>query len=354
MTIDRINPYLIYQCITGSHAYGTNDEHSDVDIRGIFKLPNSHFLNLNSPPEQVNDTDSDTTYYELKKFFKLAADCNPNIIELLWIPEQHIQFCNDEMKEIIQNRSLFISKKACHTFSGYAYAQIKRAKGRNKWVHNPKPKRKPVKEQFCWYIPRIDFLVSSCLPARPVPVYGSDLNLDNCHVAKVEHSQNLYRLYDYGSHAKGVFRNQNLVTESIPISEEKEKFIGYLIYNQTQYEREISEHKNYWEWHQNRNEKRWINQEKGIIDYDAKNMMHCFRLLLSGKNIAKYHEPIIKFSDDDLQFLLDIKAGKFEYDYLIAKSEELIADLRIVFDESDIPKKVNYNKINELYQKIQG
>jgi len=40
MTIKEIRPYLIYEIIAGSKAYGLDLPTSDTDIRGIYMLPN--------------------------------------------------------------------------------------------------------------------------------------------------------------------------------------------------------------------------------------------------------------------------------------------------------------------------
>ena len=42
----EIEDYLLYSCISGSHAYGTATENSDVDTRGLFYLPESYTFGL--------------------------------------------------------------------------------------------------------------------------------------------------------------------------------------------------------------------------------------------------------------------------------------------------------------------
>ena len=84
---------IIFECISGSRAYGTNLPKSDTDIRGVFVLPEKDFYSLNYIP-QVADTTNDTVYYELKRFIELLADNNPNILELLNAPEDCILHSN--------------------------------------------------------------------------------------------------------------------------------------------------------------------------------------------------------------------------------------------------------------------
>ena len=121
MDLDDIQHYIIFKGISGSHSYGTATSESDVDIRGIFRLPIEHMLSLFNPINQVSDKKSDIQFYELKRYFELAMNANPNIIELLWTPEDCVQYESEVWKKFQENRDLFISLKAYHSFSGYAY-----------------------------------------------------------------------------------------------------------------------------------------------------------------------------------------------------------------------------------------
>jgi len=126
--------YCIFRCRAGSHAYGTSLPTSDVDTRGVFIAPPSHVLSCVHKIEQVEDKVTDTVIFELKKFMNLAANCNPNIIELLYTDERNILFMHDAFRRIRKYAHLFLSKKAKHTFSGYAMSQLHRIKGHNKWI----------------------------------------------------------------------------------------------------------------------------------------------------------------------------------------------------------------------------
>lgn len=361
MNLKDIEQYKIFEVIGGSISYGTNTSDSDVDLRGIFALPPRMHLSMLPIDQQVNDDTNDTTFYELKRYFQLASECNPNIIELLWTPSDCLRKVTPIMQKILDNRDLFISKKAYHTFSGYAHSQIKRAKGQNKWINNPQPKEPPDKLGDCWIIPISQYSFSGIIgqssestrmPFRPFAMSG--INLDEYNCAKMEHMENTYRLYWYGSDAKGVFRgpNQELIVESIPKEDEWKKFAGLLIYNEQEYNAAYKDWVNYHDWLKNRNEARYRLQEAGEIDYDAKNVMHCMRLLWSGENILKNGCPIVRFEGEQRQILLDIRNGKFAYEDVIAMVEAKKADLDILKDISKIPDKVNIKKIDNLYQNI--
>ena len=117
----------------GSHAYGTNVEGSDVDIRGI-ALNSKREILLGKDFEQVVDTPTDTTIYSFHKILQLLANCNPNVIEMLGTRPDHRLFVSEIGQELIDNRHMFLSKRAIYTFGGYANAQLRRLQ--NKAMHN--------------------------------------------------------------------------------------------------------------------------------------------------------------------------------------------------------------------------
>lgn len=124
---------LILKCVAGSHLYGLNTPSSDMDIRGIYLESIEDALNINGRQNgEIADDSQDEKYYSLGKFLKLASECNPNIIELLYLPDDAILYKSPIYDKLIEHRDWFMSKKAMHTFKGYAYAQIQRAKGLNK------------------------------------------------------------------------------------------------------------------------------------------------------------------------------------------------------------------------------
>ena len=125
----------IFRCKSGSHAYGTNTPASDIDERGVFIAPPKFSLGCLFNVEQVQISGEDTEIYELAKFVRLATDCNPNIIELLYTDNENIISIDQAWQRMVEHRHLFLSKKAKHTFSGYAMAQMKRIKGHNKWIN---------------------------------------------------------------------------------------------------------------------------------------------------------------------------------------------------------------------------
>ena len=352
---------IVFECVSGSHLYNLNTPKSDVDIRGIYVNPTEEYLGLSEPSGQISDEKNDTTYYSLKRFFELAQTANPNIIELLWVPENCFKIKTPLMQKMMDNRDLFITKKCFHTHSGYAYAQIKKAQGSNKKVHNPMPEEMPKKEDFCWVILRkhmnYDWLADDApsAPCRPLSLKESNIDLSKCHVAAVEHTDHIYRLYIYDDmpNCKGVFRGDDmLVCESIPKQDEFLRFIGLLIYNQEGHQKALKDWHSYWDWVQNRNNERWIDQEKGLLNYDQKNMMHCLRLLISGEHILTHGCPIVRFEGEQRDYLMKIRAGEFKYEELMAEVERRMVVLEELYKTSTIPHSANMKKIEALYREL--
>jgi len=340
---------LIFEVISGSHSYGLQSAESDTDLRGVYVIPANERISLSETVEEIGDEKQNEKYFELKKFFLLASQCNPNIIELLWTPEDCIRLCTPAMEKIIANRNKFLSLKAYDTFSGYAYSQIKKASGQNKMVRNPQPKKAPVKTDSCWFIPP-DTIAE--YPCRPVPLTKADINLGRCHAAALEHAPFVYRLYDYGPKAKGVFRGDMLVCESIPLEDESSRFCGLLIYNHQEYDKALKDWHRYHDWKKNRNESRWKDQEGEEFQYDRKNMMHCVRLLISGKTILRDGYPLVRCEGSTRQYLLDIRAGKFSYEQIMADVEKRMALLEKLRGKSKLPSEPDMKSINRLFMEI--
>lgn len=120
---------------TGSHMYGTNLPNSDEDKMGVFIADEDYYLGLKTVEEvdfSVQEKDErgkntkdalDYKLYEFKKYIKLACDCNPNIIEMLYVNEPNILFINDFGKTLLEHRELFPNQRAYYKFIGYAHSQ---------------------------------------------------------------------------------------------------------------------------------------------------------------------------------------------------------------------------------------
>lgn len=124
-TNEHLGDNICMLAIGGSYAYGMNVETSDVDIRGCALNKKEEILtNMNF--EQYTDSNTDTTIYSFNKLLKLLSNCNPNVIEMLGLKPEHYLYLGEAGKELIENRHMFLSKKAYFSFGGYAYSQLRR------------------------------------------------------------------------------------------------------------------------------------------------------------------------------------------------------------------------------------
>ena len=124
-TNEHLGKNIIMLGVAGSYSYGTNNENSDIDIRGITLNKKSDLIGMTSFEQYVDDN-TDTCIYSFNKIINLLLNCNPNTIELLGLKEEHYLYLNDIGKELINNKKLFLSKKAIQSFGGYASAQLRR------------------------------------------------------------------------------------------------------------------------------------------------------------------------------------------------------------------------------------
>ncbi len=109
----------------GSYSYGTNNENSDIDVRGV-ALNSKREILTNRNFEQFVDVPTDTTIYAFNKIITLLTSCNPNTIELLGLKPEHYLYVAPIGQELLDQRKLFLSQKAIHSFGGYANQQLRR------------------------------------------------------------------------------------------------------------------------------------------------------------------------------------------------------------------------------------
>ncbi|MCQ2378874.1 MAG: nucleotidyltransferase domain-containing protein [Victivallaceae bacterium] len=336
--------HVIFHARWGSFAFGTATPESDCDSLGVFVLEKWRYLSMLEDVTQVSDARGDNRFYPLRNYLELAAKGNPNVLDSLFLPEDCILKSSRYWQTISGRRDLFVSREAGKSYGEYALAQIRKARGRNKLVRHPQPETAPTPETFCRFLPA----AGNGMPGRPHTLAENGVDLREYRAAAVEYSGELFRLYHYGPGEKGVFRNGNLVCGNIPYDDEKTRFRGFLLFNKNAFEQAKSEHRRYWEWRRSRNERRWQSQETGELDYDAKNLMHTFRLLYSGLNIARCGRPLVRFSGEKLAELLAVRAGKFPYETLIGKVETLTETLFDALKSSDLPETSDREQIDHL------
>lgn len=124
-TDENLGSNMILLTLGGSHAYGTDNANSDVDIRGIAANSRSDIL-LGRDFEQVVERSTDTVIYSLKKIVSLLTSCNPNTIEILGCKPEHYFYLSKIGTSLLENKNMFLSQYAIASFGGYAEQQLRR------------------------------------------------------------------------------------------------------------------------------------------------------------------------------------------------------------------------------------
>lgn len=130
---------VIYRCIVGSRAFGLDSDQSDTDYRGIFLPTADRQWSLYGVPEQLENDATQEHYWELQRFLVLALKANPNVLECLYTPL--VEKTTPLIDELLQMRSIFLSRLVYQTYNGYVMSQFKkmqadlRNQGQVKWKH---------------------------------------------------------------------------------------------------------------------------------------------------------------------------------------------------------------------------
>lgn len=340
MDIDFLkeNNLILLEAVSGSKAYGLDMPESDTDIKGVFILPKKPFYSMQYVPQISNKT-NDIVFYEFGRFMELLAVNNPNILELLNTPEDALIYRHPILERI--DTAQIISKLCENTFGKFAISQIKKAKGLNKKTLNPISKTRKTVLDFCYVnheqgsIPVTEFLAAR------------NLRQEHCGLVNIPNMQDLYGLYAGASHGyKGIIQQKNADDVSLSSIPKGEIQLGLLYFNKNGYSTYCREYREYWDWVENRNEARFQNTQSHGKNYDAKNIMHTFRLLKMAIEIGK--EKKINVRRPDREFLLKIKSGAFEYDTLLQMAKEKQKEMEQVFKVSDLPEKPNLTYLHEV------
>lgn len=393
MTIEELrNSGLIaYEYKRGSHMYHLNTETSDEDFGGVFFCPKKMLLGLRSwYEEQVSDSKSDVVFYEFGRWLELLLKSNPTVLEGLFAPEDCIVGkVHPAVRKILDNRELFLSKECFKTFYGYAVSQISKARGLNKKIVNPVTERKDILD-FCYTfndqgsLPIKKFLVENGLDQKycglvNIPnmsdgdssIYGvyydfaAYFKFENIDWIRDWYNGNsTYKkffpsvseqlstqkriedkeFFHYGGivHPDEIEKSNTVRLSSVP---KGEKPICFMAYNKNGYMRHCRDYKDYKEWEKNRNPVRY---ESNLgHNYDAKNVMHCMRLVRMAKELAQGKGfNVVRTWDRD--YLLDIRNHKFEYEDVMTQLEKEKLEMEEAIKICTLPEKVDFDKVNDL------
>jgi len=287
----------------GSHCYGLNTPTSDLDIKGICIEPLEYHLGFAKNFEQYIEEASkgkpnDLVIYSFKKFSKLAADCNPTIVEILFTSDEDVIFCNEFGQEVRDFRQNFLSSKAKHTFLGFAHSQLKRIKTHRAWLRNP-PSAPPTRKEFG-------------LP-------------ETMGMTKAE---------------LGAFE----ALEKREMVEDLSKEAIRLYTLEKAYKNKKTEWDSYQTWLKQRNPVRAEMEKK--FGFDGKFALHMIRLYRTCKELLETGQLNVK-RVVDREELLSIRNGAWTYERLVEEAEKLEAECDELYKTSTVlPKSPDINKID--------
>ena len=303
----KTNPDLenvIYLVVSGSHAYGTHNENSDIDLRGVTIERSNHIYGLDIF-EQFEDRDSDTVIYGLKKFANLLAKANPNTIELLGVENDCIAYISDSGHRLRENAELFLSKRVAGSFGNYALAQLRRLQ--NALCHDSYSEEKQAQ------------------------------HLQSTLSAQLSHFRSHYASFAEGAIEISI---DNATTElSLDIQLKKypmKDFAGLAS--------ELNSIIKTYDKLNNRNNKK---DEKALY----KHAMHLIRLLMTGTDILT-GKGIITYRQAEHGLLMDIRNGRFTFDEIFKMTDEYQRAFELAARATKLPDEPDMERVNSLLMEL--
>ena len=315
-TNDHLGKNIILIGLGGSHAYGTNVPGSDVDIRGIALNTKEEILGSANFEQVVNEA-TDTTIYSIRKMVSLLTSANPNTIEILGLKPEHYLYLSPIGQELLDNKKLFLSRRAKYSFGGYAFSQLRRLDNK---------------------------------AARTIEQAEREQHILNSITSATYAWPDTYKCFNEGEGIK------LYLDTSEQEDMDKEIFMDIQL---THYP--LRDYKNMWSdmknivsdyakiGHRNQNA-----IERGKL---GKHMMHLVRLYLMCLDILE-KEEINTYRENDIPFLLEIRNGKFldNDSQPLAEFYEMVNEykkrLEYAVENTGLPDKPNYDKINEFLMSV--
>lgn len=314
-TNEHLGKHVILLGLAGSYSYGTNVEGSDIDIRGITLNQKSDIIGL-TQFEQYVDNNTDTVIYAFNKIINLLLSCNPNTIELLGLNSEHYLYLNDIGQLLLDNKKLFLSRRAIQSFGGYADAQLRRlqnALARDRYPQSEKEQHifNSVKNAMHGFNSSYKNFENGSLEIFIDKAVNPELETEIFVNANIKH----YPLRDYASMWNTM---ANVVKDYEKIGKR--------------------------------------NKKKDDLHLN-KHAMHLIRLFMMALDILEKGE-INTYRADEHELLMDIRFGKYQNEDGTYKDSfyDILADfekrLHYASENTDLPEEPDMKKVQELVMTI--
>lgn len=334
----------IFVARSGSHAYGTSLPTSDLDFKGFAVPPKEYFLGFVKKFEQAEQREPyDCTIYDIRKFFNLAADCNPSIIETLFVDEADIISTATAGRYVRCNAEHFLSKKAKHTFSGYAMSQLKRIQRHYAWLKSP-PTHEPTRAEY--NLPEFTLVPADQRGAIEAAVQKkiAEWNID------LEPLDPATRI-EVQDRIERALADIHVTQETMWETAAKAIGVPYNFIEVTKQERAYNNAKTYWNqylnWKAQRNPARAALEEK--FGYDTKHGMHLVRLMRMGYEILS--EGKVRVKRPDAEELLAIRAGAWTYEQMVEYAESMDKKMEEAYANSKLPRAPDRTILDYICQR---
>ena len=353
--LDWLRDQTIFMTLSGSHVYGTSGPSSDIDYKGICIAPREWMFSFMNGEQNFKQADKgwlniDCTVYEFRNFISLAADNNPNIIELLFTDPMDwtgvATPVGGPWDILWNNRDLFLSRNCKARFSGYAISQLKRIHTHRRWLLNP-PTHHPTRSEFdlpdFTVIPIDQLDAAKSQIARQLEAWDMDWE------AIPDEGQRI----DFKNRWTDTLAEMKLHSENIYLAAGRklgfdENFLEHLT-KERAYRSSMGEWKQYQTWLIERNPQRAELEKK--YGYDTKHAMHVVRLLRMAKEILTGQGVIVKRPDAE-----ELKAIRFDgawsFDHLIEWATTQDQELEELKNNSPLPKQPDRKTLSRMCYKI--
>ena len=310
--------------LVGSHLYGTSTPESDFDYEGWFIEPPAYVIgngsclevdfSTKSPSkfsERNTPKDIDCKLYSLRNFFGLAMKSNPNKLEHFFIPDRNIVYKNDAFyQRVIDAKDLFISLRSKHSFQGYAHSQKKKLL----------TKKLRLEELREFHLVLEKGLVDCDQPKVTI----GDIFSTNWEAEEWPYKYILKSTTEEGTPAIRIQEKEfNFGMDAQVIYEHVGSILG-----------------------------RYGNRTLSLDErgYDCKFASHLFRLYYEGLQLLK--EGTMEFPLVENKFLLSVKEGKYDLDYLLKRADEFEPLFEMAYLQSPLQKGPQQDKISKLQQEM--
>ncbi len=328
--------------VAGSRAFGVHHADSDVDVKGVAIPPGEWFHGCLRHFEQATDgaamaefladlepaereavtrTKLEGTVFEIRKFLRLAAEANPNILEVLYCRDDEVRIMTAIGQKLRSSRDIFLSARARHTFGGYATAQLKRIETHRRWLLDP-PNQEPVREAFG--LPARTVIPADQLAAATAAIRTrvDDWDVDLSALAEPERLDLAGRIAamvaDLQIHQDDRWRAG---ARAIGVDE---NFL-LLLDRERRYKAARTQWEMYHRWKANRNVARAEGEAR--FGYDVKHGAHLYRLLKMCSEILLEGRVRVWRGGLDADVIQDIRRGEWSYDRLVGWAKEADAEL---------------------------